>query len=275
MALVATCLLLSACPQPAEKPQESAELTRARSLYLDLMVQTLTDLIYENHPLARRQLSAEQTLSDVLQGEDYDYPKRAHTMIGVLRLENIRTLVEDVLARGVPGDLLEAGAWRGGATIFMRAILEAHGVHDRNVWVADSFEGLPPANPEKYPADEGMKLNEIEVLAVSVEEVKLNFERYGLLGDQVKFLKGWFKDTLHVAPIKQLAVLRLDGDLYESTMDTLVPLYPKVASGGYVIVDDYRIIPQCQKAVDDYRAKHGIDAPLVEIDWNGVYWQKP
>ncbi len=275
MALVATCLLLSACPQPVEKSQEIAELTRARSLYLDLMVQTLTDLIYENHPLVRRQLSGEQSLSDVLQGEVYDYPKRAHTMIGVLRLENIRTLVEDVLARGVPGDLLEAGAWRGGATIFMRAILEAHGVHDRSVWVADSFEGLPPANPEKYPADEGMKLNEIEVLAVSVEEVERNFERYGLLGDQVKFLKGWFKDTLHIAPIEQLAVLRLDGDLYESTMDTLVPLYPKVASGGYVIVDDYRIIPQCQKAVDDYRAKHGIDAPLVEIDWNGVYWQKP
>ena len=105
--------------------------------------------------------------------------------------------------------------------------------------------------------------------------MRRNFERYGLLDDQVKFLKGWFKDTFPGARIDQLAVLRLDGDLYESTMDTLVPLYPKVTSGGYVIVDDYRIIPACKKAVDDYRAEHGIEAPLLEIDWNSVYWQKP
>ena len=282
--MLMACLMLGACDQAkeeqsrqaqAERDQAAAESERVRDLYLDLMVQSLTDLIYENHPQVRDQLSGDVSLSDFLQGAKYDYPMRAYTMIGVRRLRNIETIVEDVIARGVPGDLLEAGAWRGGATIFMRALLEAHGVRDRTVWVADSFEGLPPANPELYPADEGMKLNEIAVLAVSIEEVRRNFERYGLLDDQVKFLKGWFKDTFPDAAIDQLAVLRLDGDLYESTMDTLVPLYPKVTSGGYVIVDDYRIIPACKKAVDDYRAEHGIEAPLVEIDWNSVYWQKP
>jgi hypothetical protein len=260
--MLTACLMLGACDQAAkeeqsrqaqaERDQAAAESERVRDLYLDLMVQSLTDLIYENHPQVRDQLSGDVSLSDFLQGAKYDYPIRAHTMIGVQRLRNIETLVEDVIARGVPGDLLEAGAWRGGATIFMRALLEAHDVRDRTVWVADSFEGLPPANPELYPADEGMKLNEIAVLAVSIEEVRRNFERYGLLDDQVKFLKGWFKDTFPGAPIDQLAVLRLDGDLYESTMDTLVPLYPKVTSGGYVIVDDYRTIPACKKAVDDY-----------------------
>jgi hypothetical protein len=196
-------------------------------------------------------------------------------MIGLARLSNIQELVENVLARDVPGDLIEAGAWRGGATIFMRAVLKAHAVTDRTVWVADSFEGLPPPNPEEYPADQGLDLNTIEDLAVSQEEAAANFERYGLLDNQVRFIKGWFKDTLPTAPIRQLAVFRVDADLYESTMDALVPLYPKVASGGYVIVDDYKVIPACKEAVDDYRAEHGITAPLNHIDWNAVYWQKP
>ncbi len=156
----------------------------------------------------------------------------------------------------------------------MRAILAANGDTERTVWVADSFEGLPPPNPEEYPADAGLNFHEVDELAVSREEVERNFERFGLLDDQVRFLKGWFKDTLPGAPIEQLAVLRLDADLYESTMDALVPLYPKVASGGYVIIDDYKVIAACKKAVDDYRAQHGITERIVDIDWNGAYWKK-
>ena len=156
----------------------------------------------------------------------------------------------------------------------MRAALKAHGVKDRTVWVADSFEGLPAPNPEKYPVDAGLKLHEAEFLAVSLETVKNNFRRYGLLDDQVKFLKGWFKDTLPIAPIEKLAVLRLDGDLYESTMDALVNLYPRLSPGGYIIVDDYGAIYQCKKAVSDYRKKHNITEPIIKIDWAGVYWQK-
>jgi hypothetical protein len=156
----------------------------------------------------------------------------------------------------------------------MRAVLKAHGVKDRTVWVADSFEGLPPPNPEKYPADAGMTLHEATFFAVSLETVKNNFSRYGLLDDQVKFLKGWFKDTLPSAPIEKLAVLRLDGDLYESTMDALVHLYPKLSPGGYIIVDDYGTVFPCKKAVSDYRKKHNITEPIIKIDWAGAYWQK-
>ena len=149
-------------------------------------------------------------------------------------------------------------AWRGGATIFMRAVLKAYGVTDRYVWVADSFEGLPPPETGKYPHDAGDRLHEARELAVSLEEVKANFERYGLLDDQVRFLKGWFRDTLPAAPIERLAVLRLDGDMYESTMDTLVNLYPKLSEGGYAIVDDYGAIPACRQAVNDYRSANAI-----------------
>jgi O-methyltransferase len=90
----------------------------------------------------------------------------------------------------------------------------------------------------------------------------------------VLFLKGWFKDTLAKAPIKELAVLRLDGDLYESTMDALNPLYAKVSSGGFIIVDDYFAVQQCERAITDFRATHGISDPIHKIDDIGVYWRK-
>jgi len=203
-----------------------------------------------------------------------DHPAMAHTMIGLRRLENIQYCVEEVLARGVPGDLIETGVWRGGATIFMRGILAAHGVTDRTVWAADSFEGLPMPDPTKYPADLGDKHYMLSHLAVSLEDVKRNFARYGLLDEQVRFLKGWFKDTLPSAPIDSLSVLRLDGDMYESTMDALLHLYPKLSPGGYVIIDDYGYSESCRKAVNDYRAEHGINDEMREIDWSGIYWMR-
>lgn len=100
------------------------------------------------------------------------------------------------------------------------------------------------------------------------------FERYGLLDDRVRFLEGWFRDTLPTAPVDKLSVLRLDGDLYESTMDGLVNLYPKVSPGGFVIVDDYGNIQACKAAVHDYRARHGGTEPIVDVDGSGVWWRR-
>jgi len=111
-------------------------------------------------------------------------------MIGEKRLDNLQFCVEDVLKRGVPGDLIETGVWRGGATILMRAILKAYGDQTRKVFVADSFEGLPKPDGKKYPSDVGNKFHAFSVFAISLEEVQENFRRYGLLDDQVHFLKG-------------------------------------------------------------------------------------
>ena len=171
-------------------------------------------------------------------------------------------------------DLIETGVWRGGATIFMRGILKAHGVKDRTVWVADSFEGLPLPDSSKYPADAGSIHHEMTPLAVSLEQVKAHFEKYGLLDNQVQFLKGWFKDTLPAAAFTKLAVARLDGDMYESTMDGLTHLYPKLSPGGYLIVDDYGPVPACRQAVEDYRQAHRITEPIQQIDWGSVFWQR-
>lgn len=202
-----------------------------------------------------------------------NYTELSHTMIGHKRLDNIQHCVETVIGEGVPGDLIETGIWRGGATIFMRGILAAYGIADRCVWAADSFQGVPPPT---HPADADLDLSArvYPVLAVALQDVRGLFERYGLLDDQVKFLEGWFKDTLAAAPIDRLAVLRLDGDLYESTMDALDPLYGKVCGGGFVIVDDYYSCPPCGRAVDEFRASHGITEPLVRIDEQSVFWRK-
>jgi O-methyltransferase len=202
------------------------------------------------------------------------WPMESETMIGLHRLDNLQYCITDVVHCGVPGDLIETGVWRGGASIFMRAILKVYGDTHRRVWVADSFQGLPRPDAERYPADAGDDLWTFEPLAVSLDRVKANFERYGLLDEQVRFLPGWFRDTLPAAPIERLSVLRLDGDLYESTIVALRSLYPKLSAGGYVIVDDYGAIPGCRQAVHDFRSEQGISEEMVAIDWSGVYWQR-
>ena len=179
-------------------------------------------------------------------------------------------MLDDGHRKWVPGDFIETGVWRGGSTILMKAVLKAYGDTTRIVWVADSFEGLPKPNAALYPADVLDQHHTFEELAVPMEEVAENFRRFCLLDENVKFLKGWFKDTLSSAPIKRLALMRLDGDMYESTMDALLALYPRLSIGGFVIIDDYGCIEACRQAVDDYRNKQNIQDKLIPIDWSGV-----
>jgi O-methyltransferase len=199
-----------------------------------------------------------------------DWPQLlGYTMIGHRRLDNLQACIEDVLANKVEGDLIETGAWRGGATIFMRAVLMSNGVTDRSVWVADSFEGLPAPKAE----GDGYDLSAVQMLKVSLEQVQENFRKFGLLDDQVKFLKGWFADTLPKADIAKIAVLRLDGDMYSSTMDALTNLYSRVSKGGYVIVDDYYSWNSCRAAVTDYLSERGIEADIRRVDNDAAFWQ--
>jgi O-methyltransferase len=205
--------------------------------------------------------------------EGLDWPAEAETMIGLKRLDQLEECVLDVIRQGIPGDFIETGAWRGGASIFMRAVLKTYREHERTVWVADSFSGLPKPNPGLYPADVGDNAWKFRYLAVSLEEVQENFRRYELLDDQVRFLAGWFKDTLPNAPIERLAILRMDGDLYQSTHEALTYLYPRLSRGGYAIVDDYAL-KGCRAAVDDYRRQNGVNERIQHIDRYGSYWQR-
>jgi O-methyltransferase len=271
-----------------------------RFLYLDLMKKCLTYYLWGSPPVEvnptasggrirqagkkwiisqfakrRIKLMEEVRFDPHVRTIGRDLPLTADTMIGLKRLDNLQMCIEQTIVDQVPGDLIETGVWKGGATIFMRAVLKVYGVDDRTVWVADSFEGLPAPNPEKYPADANETWHLRPELRVSLEEVQQNFAKYSLLDHRVKFLKGWFRDTLSGAPIERLSILRLDGDMYESTMDALSALYPKLSPRGYAIVDDYGLPNEgCRLAVHDYRRMNNISDPIQDIDGWGVYWRR-
>lgn len=245
-------------------------------LYLDLLKKSLTDTLHGREPDA--QASGPRYILDFL---NHYVKGRAVSMLPRRRLDHLQACVEDVIRRGVAGDLLEAGVWRGGAAILMRAVLKVHGVVDRCVWAADSFQGLPEPDAARFPKEAAAHAGPVmrdgfQNFAVGLDAVKDNFARYGMLDEQVLFLPGWFKDTLPAAPIERLAVLRLDGDFYESTRDGLVHLYDKLSAGGYVIVDDYGEDEWtcCRAAVDEFRAQRGINDPMVQLDRSCWYWQR-
>lgn len=168
-------------------------------------------------------------------------------MVGHKRLTNVQQAIEHVLEKDIPGGFVECGVWRGECAMFMKAMLQSRGDQERRIWLADSFAGLPKPNEAEFPDDKGYDYTEQDILAVPMETVKANFERFDLLDDRVEFLPGWFKDTLPDAKIDQIAVLRADGDLYESTIQILDNLYDKVSPGGYLIINDYKSWPPLQE----------------------------
>ena len=200
-----------------------------------------------------------------------DWPSRALTMIGTIRLHHLRKLCEEVILKRVPGDFIETGVWRGGACIMMKAVLECYKDENRRVFVADSFKGLPMPD-DRYPADANDPHHTFAPLAVRLDEVVENFRRYGLLDDSVVFVEGWFKDTLPTLPVDRLAILRLDGDMYGSTIQALDELYDKVSLGGYVIVDDYNL-PGARQAVQNFLNYHRLKPKIQPIDGAAVYWK--
>jgi O-methyltransferase len=263
-----------------------------RSMYLELLRRNLTrygvDEIVpvraSRHPLfspALRALAKRNVIvarnrpfNEQRRELGLDWPEQAETMIGMRRLTHLQGCAESVLAENIPGDLVECGVWRGGACILMRAVLAAYEDEKRSVWLADSFAGVPAPDAENYGADRGIRLDlNADVLAVSEAEVRANFERYGLLDERVRFLPGWFKDTLADAPIDRIALLRLDGDLYESTIQALDALYPRLSPGAFCIIDDYHAIDACRQAVTDYRETHQVTAEITDIDGSGVFWR--
>ena len=264
--------------------QNKQDCNSCSDLYLDLMKKILINTIYEDdgfNVVQQKMFKYDRQTRE----SGADIPVKAHTMIGKYRLDNIQVCVKDIMDHRVPGDLIEAGAGRGGATIFMKAVLKAHNDNTRKVFVADSFEGMDNfqsstfANRNMIKAENELLKRFLETspvsLNVSVEQVKSNFEKYGLLDDRVIFIKGWFKDTLHKADIGKLSLIRVDADMYSSTMDAIVALYPKLSTGGYIIIDDYFAIPFCKEAVDDYRKEHNISDPIFQTDdGNAAYWKK-
>jgi len=220
--------------------------------------------------VVRRQPYSEKLIED-----GSFWPYASVSMIGRKRMDHLQHCVETALAEGIEGDLMECGVWRGGAVILMQALLDLHDVADRRVVAADSFEGMPRPDTAAFPADALHRDHSNEtVLCVSLEQVKENIAHFGFDPDRIVFLKGWFKDTLPNAPVDRLAVLRLDADLYESTMQIFENLYHRISPGGFVIVDDYGSWEACRIACHEFRERIGETAPIEPIDWSGAYWRK-
>jgi hypothetical protein len=276
-------------------------LSAMRRRYLQLLKKALVNLIYPEHELqlryleaagdvSRHDLGVQRALRDLRYADADSFAelvsskqdgqnfrkavtRDAHTMVGLRRLDNIEWCAAQVFAAGVEGDFLEAGVCQGGASIFMRAVQVAYAQEHRRTWVADSFEGLPPPRTE---VDAGLDFTEARMpwLAASLASVQDNFRTYDLLSDQVRFIPGWFSESLASSPVGRIALLRIDADLYESTRDVLVALYDRVAPGGFIIVDDYHAFRACRTAVDEFRAERGIADPLRRVDWTATYWQR-
>jgi O-methyltransferase len=257
--------------------------------YIRLLKRSLVDLLGPTTSRAVARPDGRLTVAPVSEPDRQDrisgndWPANGMTMVGLKRLTNVQECVRQVIADRIPGDLIETGVWRGGTAILMRALLDVYDDRERKVWVADSFAGLPTPDPDRYPADKQFaslldqnpsSQDSLDFLAVPVDDVRRNFDRYGYLDERVYFVEGWFKDTLPALSGRRWAVLRLDGDLYESTIQALKNLYPGLSEGGFAIVDDYGAVGACRKAVEDYRAANGIDAEIQEIDSTGIFWRK-
>jgi hypothetical protein len=266
----------------AARPRPDVESMRAA--YLELLKLALCDLVGASTLSVMKSGHGRETDGRIfsrelsgaelgLRSKGVDWPWSGLTMVGLTRLDDLQQCVESVVADGVDGDLIEAGAWRGGASILVRATLDSLGADDRTVWVADSFRGLPPPDRERFPEDRELDLSPLDYLAVPIDEVRGYFARFGC-EHGVRYLEGLFADTLPTLIGHRWSLVRLDGDTYESTWVGLDSLYPGLSAGGYVIVDDYLLIDECRRAVDDYRREHGITEPIEDVDWNGIRWRR-
>jgi len=264
---------------PIAASAPGADPEQLRVSYLDLLRLCLCDLAGAGTPSVRRdenerpcweQLDQEVGLK--MRAAGLDWPMNGLSMVGLSRLKDLQSLVEQIVADGIAGDVIEAGAWRGGASIMMRATLDSLG-DDRQVYVADSFAGFPePGRIEGGPEDR-LDLRGIDFLSVPEDQVAANFRKFGLT-DNVHFVKGFFEDTMATLQGGNWALIRLDGDTYDATRVCLDTLYSGLAVGGHIVIDDYLLIDECKEAVTDFRAEHGITDEIVEIDWNAVRWQR-
>ncbi len=198
------------------------------------------------------------------------WPVEADSMVGVFRLVNIYTCLRDVIENKIEGDFVETGVWKGGSCVMANAVIQEYG-ENRRVHVFDSFEGLPIPYMMQ---DNGDNHHTISCLAISEERVKETFLSYDLLTDNVVFRKGWFKDTMQkTEDIEKISILRLDGDMYSSTIEVLEGLYDKVQIGGYIIIDDWTL-KNAKQAVNDFLNKRELIPTIVDIDNVSCYWKK-
>ncbi|MFC2007780.1 TylF/MycF/NovP-related O-methyltransferase [Chloroflexota bacterium] len=207
-----------------------------------------------------------------------------YTMIGRTGLLATYDIASEVEKKGIEGCFVECGVARGGCSALM-AMLVNDNNSGRKVWLFDSFEGLPsPTAEDDYeepiismPTNKSASIVSRGYCLGTYDEVEeLLFSKLGLNRDNVYMERGWFQDTLPKCKDKigAIAILRIDGDWYESTKCCLDNLYDNVVTGGYIIIDDYWSVTGCKKATDDFLKKRELNMNLTFDDRGGVYFIK-
>jgi O-methyltransferase len=176
----------------------------------------------------------------------------------------------------VPGIIVECGVWRGGMIAAIADVLQDD---SREYYLFDSFEGLPDAKEIDGPSATEWQQDKQSTRYFDNCKAEMSFAESALKKagcQKYKLIKGWFKDTLpSFNPEKPIAILRLDGDWYESTMDCMVALYPKVQPGGLILIDDYYTWDGCAKAIHDYLSQHSLSARIYRSNEGVCYMVKP
>eukprot|EP01063_Lacrimia_lanifica_P037263 TRINITY_DN75_c1_g4_i1.p1 TRINITY_DN75_c1_g4~~TRINITY_DN75_c1_g4_i1.p1 ORF type:complete len:456 (+),score=164.17 TRINITY_DN75_c1_g4_i1:112-1479(+) len=250
----------------------------AMTQYLELVRMLESGLAYgtaelTTHP-ATGGANIVSKLDVALREQGGDWPLLGDTMTGTKRLHNVRDLVTTAVRDGIEGDYIETGVWRGGSSVFARAVLNSLGQHNRVSYVCDSFHGLPPGERNLDGGDKNW--NKQTYLYIPPEIVAQNFNRMNLLDENVVFAKGYFNETMPQLKtrVKKLAVLRFDGDIYESAVDVLYNMYDKLQVGGYFICDDWYGFPS-KTAIEDFFKVHDQPLPnIVQIDSLATWWKK-
>lgn len=192
-------------------------------------------------------------------------------MVGSAALFNLARMVRAVLTFDIPGNLVECGVWRGGASFLMADLLRQAGVRDRKVWLCDSFEGLPPPQEVDGPAAVAYAANPesadyYDNCRASLEDVRQTAVEFGL-SPYTEFVKGWFDQTLPLyrQRVGRIAVLRIDADWHASVRCCLENLYDQVVEGGLIIFDDYYAYDGCALAVHEFFGRRHLAHPIESI----------
>jgi hypothetical protein len=205
---------------------------------------------------------------------------RPLTMLDDLALIDLVHVLRTVIEEDVPGDLVECGAWRGGAAFLLASQLKQAGVSDRKVWLLDSFEGLPP--PQEIDGDAALAYSRntdspgyYDNCRASLEEVQASADELGL-GALTTLVKGWFEDTLPAtsASIGPIALLHIDADWYSSVRSCLDHLYDHVSDGGFVIFDDYGVWDGCAVAVHEFLSSRQLPHRLETTKTGQAFFRK-
>jgi len=198
------------------------------------------------------------------------YSVRSYTAVFVPRLVALHQLSEEVNRRHLQGDFVECGVYNGGSAAIMASFCEKSPVK-RDIWLFDSFEGLPKPTDkdgDEAPGYEGWCHGDLT-------KVKRVFQKLQITDSHVHIVKGWFQDSFPTVQIPQIAILHIDADWYESVKLCLEKFYDCVQPGGYIVLDDYGDWLGCKVATDEFLSKRGLNVKLAQVDYTGFYFQKP